>query len=448
MDLKLKATKASSGHGSGTLRSISPRRRARTIVQMRTVAPDSSSTNDTRKRTQPRKIIVFDFFCGCGGTSEGFREAGMDVVWALDVDPSAAQTFRANFPQATLHEGDVNELRPQELKREMAKHPDCLTLFCGCAPCQPFTKQKTQKKRNDPRRHLLLSFARFVQAAKPDFIFVENVPGVQKQQGGDRSPFAKFLAIVNKLGYHYNKPGAVVAAQDYGAAQIRHRFIFLASKHGVAKIPIATHGSGKTPYRTVRDAISGLPPIRAGENYIDPDGKITSHRAAALSEKNLERIRATPHDGGNRVFWTAESGLRLKCHTRTKTKDGKRKKKHSGHTDVYGRLWWDRPSTGLTTRCNSYSNGRFGHPEQDRALSIREAARIQGFPDSFRFTGSLNDQARQVGNAVPVPLAKAVGAEFFRQLTAMKEESKNNEHRIPRSKNARISASSGTNLKQ
>ena len=354
------------------------------------------------------KIVVFDFFCGCGGTSEGFREAGMDVVWALDADPSAARTFRENFPKARFHEGDVNDLQPEDLKQEMERHPDCLTLFCGCAPCQPFTKQQTQKKQNDPRRHLLRSFAKFVEVAQPDFVFVENVPGVQKDQGGDDSPFAQFLKVIDGLGYHYDKPGAVVAAQDYGAAQIRHRFIFLASKHGVVKIPEATHGPGKSPYRTVREAIAGLPPIEAGVDYVDPEGKITCHRAAALSKKNLARIRATPSDGGSRMAWTSKSGLRLKCHTRTKTVDGK-KLKHSGHTDVYGRLWWDRPSTGLTTRCISYSNGRFGHPEQNRAISVREAARIQGFPDTFHFTGSLNDQARQVGNAVPVPLAKAVG---------------------------------------
>lgn len=421
MDSKPKATKASSDRGSERLRSALLRRCARTVEQDQVVDPNSSFANDIRKRTSLRKIVVFDFFCGCGGTSEGFREAGMDVVWALDVDPSAARTFRENFPQATFHEGDVNKLRPLELKREMAKHPDCLTLFCGCAPCQPFTKQKTQKKKDDPRRHLLLSFAHFVKAVKPDFVFVENVPGVQKDQGGNDSPFSKFREIIDELGYQYEKPGAVVAAQDYGAAQIRHRFIFLASKHGVVRVPEATHGPGKTPYKTVSEAIADLPPIKAGEDYVDSEGKITCHRAAALSKKNLERIRATPHDGGTRVAWTSKSGLRLKCHTRTKTKDGKKKKKHSGHTDVYGRLWWDRPSTGLTTRCNSYSNGRFGHPEQDRAISIREAARIQGFPDSFLFTGSLNDQARQVGNAVPVPLAKAVGLEFLRQVAIMTE---------------------------
>ena len=367
-----------------------------------------------QKTRRMGKIVVFDFFCGCGGTSEGFREAGMDIVWALDNDPTAARTFRKNFPRAMFHEGDVNKLTVAELKREMDKYPGCRTLFCGCAPCQPFTKQQTQKKQDDPRRHLLLSFARFIRAAKPDFVFVENVPGVQKNQGGDESPFAQFLKIIDRLGYHYDKPGAVVAAQDYGAAQIRHRFIFLASKHGVVKIPEATHGPGKSPYRTVREAIAGLPPIEAGVDYVDPEGKITCHRAAALSKKNLSRIRATPPDGGNRLAWTAKSGLRLKCHTRTKTRDGK-KQKHSGHTDVYGRLWWDRPSTGLTTRCISYSNGRFGHPEQDRAISVREAARIQGFPDTFLFIGSLNDQARQVGNAVPVPLAKAVGDAFILQ---------------------------------
>lgn len=369
------------------------------------------------------KIAVFDFFCGCGGTSAGFREAGMDIVWALDINPVAAKTYKKNFPTATFNETDVDKLDIESLKREMAKYPDHLKLFCGCAPCQPFTKQKTQKKKEDPRASLLLSFARVVEAAKPDFIFVENVPGVQKPRFGEEGPFPAFLETIDKLGYRYDKPGMVVAAQDYGAAQIRHRFIFLASKHGVAKIPEAEFGdpeSGKKRYRTVRDAIADLPAIEAGRAYDDPEGAILNHRAAALSKKNLRRIRATPHNGGGRKSWPSDSGLRLKCHTRTKTKDGKKKKKYTGHTDVYGRLWWDRPSTGLTTRCISYSNGRFGHPEQDRAISVREAARIQGFPDTFEFVGNLNDQAKQVGNAVPVPLAKAVGEEFFRLARSKK----------------------------
>lgn len=364
-----------------------------------------------------KRIAVFDFFCGCGGTSVGFREAGMDIVWALDVNPAAAKTYKRNFPQAVFNELDVNKLDIESLKREMAKYPDHLKLFCGCAPCQPFTKQKTQKKKDDPRASLLLSFAKVVAEAQPEFIFIENVPGVQKPRFGEEGPFPAFLDVISKLGYHYDKPGMVVAAQDYGAAQIRHRFIFLASKHGVARIPEAKFGdveSGKERYRTVRDVISDLPKIKAGETYDDPTGTILNHRAAALSKKNLRRIQTTSHDGGGRKEWPSDSHLRLRCHTSTRTKDGKKKKKYTGHTDVYGRLWWDRPSTGLTTRCNSYSNGRFGHPEQDRAISIREAARIQGFPDTFEFVGCLNDQAKQVGNAVPVPLAKAVGAEFFR----------------------------------
>lgn len=368
------------------------------------------------------KIAVFDFFCGCGGTSEGFREAGMDIVWALDVNPAAAKTYKKNFPKAKFNELDVNKLDIEELKLEMAKYPDHLKLFCGCAPCQPFTKQKTQKKKVDPRASLLLSFANVVEQAKPDFVFVENVPGVQKPRFGEDGPFPAFLKRIKALGYQFQKAGAVVAAQDYGAAQIRHRFIFLASLHGEACIPEATHGNedGKQHYRTVRQVIANLPPISAGAEYVDPSGKIKNHRAAALSKKNLKRIQATPHDGGGRKSWPSDSGLRLKCHTRIKTKDGEKKKKYTGHTDVYGRLWWDRPSTGLTTRCISYSNGRFGHPEQDRAISVREAARIQGFPDTFEFVGSLNDQAKQVGNAVPVPLAKAVGKEFFRLARSKK----------------------------
>jgi DNA (cytosine-5)-methyltransferase 1 len=361
--------------------------------------------NDKRK-----KIAAFDFFCGCGGTSRGFRNAGIDVAFALDIDPDAKSTFIQNFPDVIFCDKNITKLTTSDLQPTIDKHKDSYKLFCGCAPCQPFTKQNTESPKRDKRKKLLSQFGIIIEEFKPDFVFVENVPGLQKVPKNKRGPFPKFKNLLERIGYHITY--GVVAAQDYGAPQLRRRFVLLASKHCEINIPEATHGKDRdSPYKTVRDAIEDLPAIAAGEEYKRPN--ILNHRAADLSELNMIRIQASDHDGGGRNNWTQE--LWPECYTRT-NENGET---HSGHTDCYGRLWWDRPATGLTTRCISYSNGRFGHPEQDRALSVREAARLQGFDDAFEFTGNLNSMAKQIGNAVPVDLAYAMGRHFMIHIEAI-----------------------------
>ncbi len=183
----------------------------------------------------------------------------------------------------------------------------------------------------------------------------------------------------------------VLPALWFGVPQTRERLVLLASRGPKIALPIATHGPGKLPFATVKDWIGDLACLAAGGiDPVDP-----SHRAAELSELNMARIAATP-EGGGRDNWPDH--LLLDCH-----------RNHKGHTDVYGRLAWNKPAAGLTTRCISYSNGRFGHPEQDRAISVREAACLQTFPTSFVFSGNLNSKARQVGNAVPPAMARSIG---------------------------------------
>ncbi len=354
-----------------------------------------------------KSLAVFDFFCGCGGTSRGFQKAGIDIAFALDIDQDAKSTFIKNFPQSTFCDKSITNLTISDLQPTLDKHMDSYKLFCGCAPCQPFTKQNTESPKRDERISLLTHFGKVIGLCEPDFVFVENVPGLQKVSKRKKGPFPAFKALLRQMGYHV--AFGVVAAQDYGAPQLRRRFVLLASKHGEIHIPSQTHGKEcQTPYKTVRDAIEDLPAIAAGETY--PGNDVLNHRAARLSELNLQRIQASAHDGGGRNNWTKK--LWPVCYLREDDKGNK----HSGHTDCYGRLWWDKPATGLTTRCISYSNGRFGHPEQDRALSVREAARIQGFDDNFEFTGSLNSMARQIGNAVPVDLATAMGRHFIKHI--------------------------------
>jgi DNA (cytosine-5)-methyltransferase 1 len=338
------------------------------------------------------KIKVFDFFSGCGGTSTGFAMAGMDIVFGLDNDPDAAATFRVNVKGATFIENDIRKVKTGILK-PLLRGKGHKTLFSCCAPCQPFSKQSRARTKGDPRCSLLLEFGRFVRRWKPDYVFVENVPGLQRVDGR-AGPLPAFIALLRKLGYSFDLK--VVPALAFGVPQKRERLILMAAKTGDLRIPRATHGTAHRRVSTVRDWIGQLPPLRAG--YSDP--KDPDHRAMALSAINLERIAATP-EGGGRDGWP--KSLRLNCHQR-----------FDGHTDVYGRLAWDRPAAGLTTRCISYSNGRFGHPTQDRAISVREAARLQTFPRRYRFVGNLESKARQVGNAVPPLMAKAIGRVYVK----------------------------------
>lgn len=337
-------------------------------------------------------IKVFDFFCGCGGTSAGFERAGLEIAVGIDRDPDAAATFRRNFPEATLLLADIGSLSTSALGPLVPPSPRAPLLFAGCAPCQPFSKQnRARGEVDDARRPLLLDFLRFIEYFLPELVFVENVPGLQRAGG---APFAAFIAKLSELGY-FHQVGRVDAAR-YGVPQRRLRLVMVASRLGPIDIPKPTHGRGtRRRLRTVRDAIAHLPPVVAGETH----NRIANHQAANLSELNLERVRATPV-GGGRLDWPGR--LQLHCHSSG----------HAGHTDVYGRLGWDEPASCLTTRCISLSNGRFGHPVQHRALTVREAACLQTFPRGFRFEGSLQSTARQVGNAVPVKLSEAFGLAF------------------------------------
>ena len=342
-------------------------------------------------------VRVFDFFSGCGGTCQGFLNAGMDVEFALDNDHDAAMTFKRNFPRIHFIQDDIENVQCETLKPLIdacKAHP---ILFSGCAPCQPFTKQKTMRRLDDERRVLLNEFRRFVEYYQPELVFVENVPGLQKIKAED-GPFMDFIHTLDKLGYHYKSD--VITSQSYGIPQMRRRLVLIASRLGPIDFPKETCGPNRNSgYSTVSEWIRDLPPVAAGETH----PFIPNHRAAALSPTNMERIKALK-EGGDRRQWPER--LRLKCHSNG----------YRGHTDVYGRMRWKEPATGLTTRCISLSNGRFGHPEQHRAISVREAACLQTFPRDFIFEGSLNSMARQIGNAVPVLLAQCFGQNFIDHL--------------------------------
>ncbi len=362
------------------------------------------------KNKAKRSIRVYDFFSGCGGTSLGFRQAGIEHALAIDSCPNAISTFKKNFPGALVINEPIESVDARRIKTYYSKESE-IKLFCGCAPCQPFTKQKTNSKKKaseDNRRGLLAHFSAIVHDCLPELVFVENVPGLQRVSVENGGPFSLFIEQLEEDGYFWDY--GVIATQDYGAPQVRRRLVLVASNMGAISLPETTHGpNGTKAYMTVRDAIADLPPVERGTEHPDKR-KYPNHRAARLSPLNLERIRHTGANG--RRDWP--ESLLPKCYTR-KT-NGER---YNGHSDCYTRLAWDEPAPGLTTRCISYSNGRFGHPEQDRAITVREAARLQGFPDRFVFTGSLNAMARQIGNAVPVQVAKAFGRYFIKHVKLM-----------------------------
>lgn len=222
---------------------------------------------------------------------------------------------------------------------------------------------------------------------------MENVPGLK---GKGSSVLGSFKEMLEQEGYLYDEK--VIYAKDYGVPQNRRRYVLIASRKFKPEIPSATHGKGLTPYVTVRETISKYPAIKAGQD----DQQTSNHRCANLKPILLERLHYTPHDGGSRTDWPDR--LVLNCH-----------KTFKGHTDVYGRMKWDEPSPTLTVKCFSLSNGRFGHPEQDRAISLREAAALQTFSDDYIFYGSVQEIGRQIGNAVPVLLAKILGEYILEQ---------------------------------
>lgn len=339
-------------------------------------------------------VDVFDFFSGCGGTSSGFLQAGFEIKMGLDIDPDAAESFKLNFPNAKFITSDIRSIDVNAISDIIGKRPKPI-LFSGCAPCQPFSKQNRHSSNSDARLNLLSEFGRFVSSWMPDYVFIENVPGMQKNAAKSKT-FQSFLRLLENNGYAYDTK--LVEAQWYGVPQKRTRLVLLAALNGSIHLPERTHGVNGNRYSTVLEWIHGLPSLKGGET--DPMDK--DHFAMKLSELNLMRIRATP-EGGGRECWPEH--LILDCH-----------KGYTGHTDVYGRLSWAKPAVGLTTKCISYSNGRFGHPSEDRALSLREAACLQTFPRDFRFFGSKQSRARQVGNAVPPLMAKCVGLQILRHL--------------------------------
>lgn len=333
---------------------------------------------------------AIDFFCGAGGLTRGLLNAGIRVVAGVDADERCRETYDRNNRPARFHHADIYEITPSAVWRMLGSRRTGDLLIAACAPCQPFSKhRRLPHGTKDPDATLLGAFARLIEDIAPAHILIENVPGIARVKGF--STYRRFRRMLDLKGYKVAE--GVLDAKDFGVPQTRRRYVLLASKGRTTTMPRRNYGLGGREYTTVRDGIGHYPPLAAGAS----NAAIPNHHAAELAAVNLERLKKTPHDGGDRRAWPGD--LTLDCH----------KGDHRGHTDVYGRMAWDKPAPTLTGRCTSLSNGRYGHPAQDRAISLREAASLQTFPDSYVFYGLRQHIARQIGNAVPVAFAEALG---------------------------------------
>ncbi|MEU7950625.1 DNA cytosine methyltransferase [Micromonospora chalcea] len=343
------------------------------------LAPTLWSTEEQRPR-----ISAVDLFCGVGGLTHGLVQGGIRVGAGVDIDPACRYPFEANN-SATFIEKDVNQLSGNDLLQYFA--PGDLKLLAGCAPCQPFStySRSGRSKKRELDWQLVLGFGRLVQELEPELVTMENVP-----QLADHAVFQDFVKYLD--GYHVWS--SVVECSTIGVPQSRRRLVLLASKLGSEGLRLS---SGEYVKRTVRETISGLPPIEAGEQHArDP-----LHTASTLSPLNMKRIKAS-RPGGTWRDWEPE--LRAACH---------RKESGATYPSVYGRMEWDAIAPTITTQCFGYGNGRFGHPEQDRAISLREAAMLQTFPEGYKFVRSgekiqFSRLGRLIGNAVPVRLGKVI----------------------------------------
>lgn len=338
---------------------------------------------------------VVDLFCGIGGLSHGFHLEGFEIAAGIDVDESFRYGFEKNN-QADFICQDIQSLDVDTVKKLLK--PDIPSILIGCAPCQPFSIYN--QKNDDPQWKLLDEFSQVIKEVKPTVVSTENVPRLVRFRRGE--VFGKFIRVLEETGYHVD--WRLVFAPDYGVPQRRTRLVLLASLLGKVALVPPTHGSSN--YRTVRDAISRLAPLAAGE--VDLSDRL--HRSSRLSPLNLKRIRAAK-SGGTWRDW--DKSLVTDCH---KAPTGRT------YSAVYGRMLWDAPAPTITTQFYGFGNGRFGHPDQDRAVSLREGALLQTFPPTYTFVGpdepiQFKKLGKMIGNAVPVTLAQAIAKSIRVHLT-------------------------------
>ncbi|WP_168232188.1 DNA cytosine methyltransferase [Pseudomonas veronii] len=332
---------------------------------------------------RPQNPIALDLFCGSGAVTLGLRQAGFDVVGAVDFDAGACRTYKANHPDVRLLQKDIRKTAPEEFADLIEGKLDLLVV---CAPCQPFSSQNRRKDSGDSRNNLVEESKKFIDYFNPSLVFLENVPGLASTNIFDE--FTSWLK--NTAGYDVSNPMRIDAS-ELGVPQRRSRMILVAAKGVPLKEATNIVRSAR---KTVGETIKNLPtpPIGRPSAGTDP-----LHFARKHSSLNIERLQNIPINGGGRESLPLH--LQLACH---------RDKKKSSFSDTYGRMCWEDVAPTLTTGCTDITRGRFGHPIQHRSITLREAARLQSFPDDYIFEGNASQIATQIGNAVPPQMMRSI----------------------------------------
>lgn len=345
-----------------------------------------------------KNFSAVDLFCGVGGLTHGLIKAGIPVNAGIDNDLSCAYAFEKNNA-ASFVKKDIRDVSSEEINALFPAGD--IKILAGCAPCQPFSKhtQKIKDRKNDEKWGLLYSFKNLIEAIQPEIVSMENVSQITRYE-----VFSDFVDSLEQNNYKVY--WEFLYCPDYGIPQTRTRLVLLASKFGDIGLIPKTHKP--VDYKTVRDAIDGLEPLEDGQ--VSNEDRL--HRAPALSPINKRRIRQSL-PGGTWRDW--DKALLSPCHAKASGRS---------YSSVYSRMEWDKPSPTITTQFYGFGTGRFGHPEQDRALSIREGAMLQTFPKSYEFCDfnlpfSYSRLGTHIGNAVPVELGTVIGKSIIDHLETM-----------------------------
>lgn len=344
-------------------------------------------------------LSAVDAFCGAGGLSYGLTQAGFDIRFAFDNSAKAIETYRRNVG-AHGHVADATKLTTSEIRKTIGS--DEVTLLAGGPPCQGFSVQR-RGDSCDIRNDLIFEFLRLVNEIHPAIFLMENVAALASPK--NKSYLSRFMEAAQAAGYVLDIK--MLNAADFGVPQTRKRLFILGTSLTLPRQLLLPTRPVVQRWTTVREAIEDLPPPAR-------PALVPNHVPGNMSPLNIERISHVPMGGGRADIPEA---LRLPCHAVSV--------ETAGHRGVYGRLDWDRPSGTITTKCNSFTRGRFAHPDQDRNISMREAARLQSFPDDFEFIGGTVDVAHQVGNAVPPMLSYEIATHLVQQIAELYNECKN-----------------------
>lgn len=358
------------------------------------------AANDVTRRSTRVLVEAVDVFCGAGGLTYGLIQAGINVVAGIDSDPACEFPFAHNN-DADFIKADIRQVTAADIKKLYSK--DAIRLLAGCAPCRPFSPYRRGGRVSKKGEWSLLGeFARLVDEVRPELVTMENVPDL-----ASKSILKEFVTALESARYEVDFKS--VYCPRFGIPQHRRRLVLMASRIGKVTVPVGAVEPDE--YRTVKDAIGSLIAIPAGGSA--PNDRL--HRARALSPTNLRRVRASKA-GGTWRDWPED--LRSPCH---------QKKSGASYQSVYARMSWHEPSPTITTQAHNFGTGRFGHPEQDRPISLREAAILQTFPRDYRFVGRTDEVyfktlGRLIGNAVPPKLARTIGVELLRAASVHQAE--------------------------